>query len=144
MTDLRNPQLRIRDLRRLAEPKLHKVTWDDGVDKKNEWVYASLESTTHKCKLLEWLRSKGVEETEQALWFDPSWTNPRRIFWRDILEKPEEFFSDAAFQVVSLDFSWVLSYMNQGVARFRRWKNEEPSHEGAATNSKKLSPPIQT
>ncbi|HRE79695.1 MAG TPA: hypothetical protein PLN52_01545 [Opitutaceae bacterium] len=102
------------------------MTWDAGVEKKNEWVYASLESAAHKSKLLDWLRSKGVDEKEEALWFDPGWTKPRRIFWRDILKKPEEFFSDAPFQAVSLDLSWVLSYMNQGVARFGRWQKEEP------------------
>lgn len=127
MTDLRNSQLRVRDLRRLVEPKLHAVVWDVGVEKKNEWVYASVETEAHRRKLLDWLRSKRVEKEEEALWFDLSWTKPKRIYWRDILARPEEFFSGAPFQAVSLDFAWALGYMKEGVARFGRWKKEEPN-----------------
>jgi hypothetical protein len=127
MTDLRNPKLRVRDLRRLVEPKLHAVVWDAGVEKKNEWVYASLESKAHRSKLLDWLRSKGVEGKEEALWFDPSWTKPRKILWRDILNRPDEFFSDDPFQLVSLDLTWALGYMEQGVARFGHWQKAEPN-----------------
>jgi hypothetical protein len=134
MTDLRNSQLRVRDLRRLVEPKLHAVVWDAGVEKKNEWVYASLESEAHRSKLLDWLRSKRVEEKEEALWFDPSWTKPKRIFWRDILVRPEEFFLGAPFQVVNLDLDWALGYMKEGVARFGRWKKEEPNQSPEPTS----------
>ena len=127
MTDLRNPQLRARDLRRLVEPKLHAVIWDAGLNKECEWIYASLESAAHRRKLIEWLRSKAVDEKQEALWIDVNWMKPRKIFWREILEQPEEFFSGMPFQAVSLDFVWALGYMKEGVARFGRWKKEAPS-----------------
>lgn len=121
MTDIRNPQLRVRDLRRLVESALHEVSWEAGVESKNEWVYASLESEIHRRRLLDWLRSKNIGEKEEALWFDPGWAQTRKVSWQNILNQPEAFFANEPFQLVSLDLDWVLGYMKEGVARFGRW-----------------------
>jgi hypothetical protein len=127
MTGLRDSRLRVRDLRRLVEPKMQDVVWDAGIDKKNEWIYASTESAAHKAAFVEWLRSKDVDEKEEALLFDSNWTRTRKISWRDLLRDPEGFFCDSPFQAVSMDFRWVLSYMKEGVARFGRWQKKEPN-----------------
>jgi hypothetical protein len=121
MTDLRNPQLRVRDLRRLVEPKLHSVVWDPGLDTENEWVYASVESDAHRSKLLDWLNMKGIDGSEEALRFDRGWSQPRWVLWRYILQKPEDFFSGTPFSAVGVDLSWTIDYLKEGVARFGRW-----------------------
>jgi hypothetical protein len=121
MTDLRNPQLRVRDLRRLVGPKLHSVVWDAGLETENEWVYASVESDAHRSKLLDWLNLKGIDGNKEALRFDRSWSETKWVLWRDILQKPEEFFSGTPFSAVGVDLRWTIDYLKEGVARFGRW-----------------------
>ena len=101
--------------------------WDSGVEKKNEWVYASMESDAHKNRLLDWLRSKGIEEKAEILCFDPSWRLPKKILWRDFIQNPDAFFNGVPFLAVSIDLTWALGYMKEGVARFGRWKREAPN-----------------
>lgn len=127
MIDLRNPALRVRDLRRIVQPKLHEVVWDAGVEEKNEWVYASIESDIHKRRLIDWLTSKPVDEGSEALLFDPGWTQVKRIVWRDILQRPEEFFCGSDFHCVNIELTWILDYMKTGVARFGRWRKRQPN-----------------
>ena len=63
MVNLLNPQLRVRDQRKLVEPHLHEVNWDSGVDDTSEWVVASFEDNIHKQNLITWLNSKSVSDT---------------------------------------------------------------------------------
>jgi hypothetical protein len=66
MPDLRNPALRYRDVNRVTDHRLLEVAWEPGVEVKNEWVYASLESESHRERLLTWLRSKKIPADADA------------------------------------------------------------------------------
>lgn len=121
MTDLRHPDLRIRDLRRIVFLKMDSVKWDPGIEAKNEWIYASIESDLQKRQLLCWLSSKGINRNYDCVFFDQAWCQLKQIHWGDLLDKPEDFFSGPSFEVASFDLAWVLGYNKNGIARFGRW-----------------------
>jgi hypothetical protein len=127
MIELRNPALVIRDLRRIVKPKLHEVVWDAGAEENNEWVYASIESDIYKKRLIDWLTSKLVDDGTEMLLFGPGWNQVKSIGWRDILQRPEEFFCGLDFHSVNVEITWILEYTKTGVARFGRWKKKEPN-----------------
>lgn len=91
------------------------------MDEKNEWVYASVESDAHRDRLLDWLNLKGIDGNREALCFNASWSHPKWVLWRDILQKPENFFAGVPFKAVGVDLTWTLDYLKEGVARFGRW-----------------------
>jgi hypothetical protein len=122
MINLGNPQLRRRDITRIL--RLGGVVWDAGIEATNEWVYASVESDAHRTKLLDWLRSKGIGENEEAICFDSSSSIMNRVLWRDLIDKPELFFREASFKAVSLNKTWTIEYVKEGVARFGRWNTK--------------------
>ena len=123
-TDLRHPDLRWRDVRRILRHRDHHLVWDRGVDARNEWVYATVESDAHRERLLEWLRSKNVSNHSDAFLFVLPSNSLVTISWGDVLDEPERFFGGPDFELVSKDLDWRLDHKQGCVARFGRW----PSH----------------
>jgi len=109
---------------RLAERLLHDVTYDRGIEEKNEWVYASSESEMHQQKFLNWIGSKGIGFDEKV-WILISYPaeETRETEWREFISRWPEFFSDTDLKVTNKSFSWILEYKSQRVARFGRKQN---------------------
>jgi len=120
-TDLRHPDLRWRDVRHISQSKSGCITWDAGLEPKNEWVYTSVEDEPHKKQLLRWLRGKGVPESSDAflLW---DYENALvTVTWGELLAGPEKFFGEPAFELLSKSLEWRLDHREGCVSRFGRW-----------------------
>jgi hypothetical protein len=121
-TDLRHPDLRWRDVRRVIGHRDRDILWDSGVDPKNEWVYATVESDAHRGRLLQWLRSKNVSRDSDAFLFVlPPSPQLVTVTWGEVLDQPERFFGGPDFELVSKDLDWRLDHKQGCVARFGRW-----------------------
>ncbi len=118
MSNLRNPNLRTRDIRRVISYKYDQLKWDKGFEENNEWVFTSIESSKNKENLIMWLNSKCIEKYNESLLVSSSCKEPKRITWGKILEKPENYFTENEFTLYDVDLSWVLEYAPQGVSRF--------------------------
>ena len=121
MTNLRNPNIRPRDVRKLLSYKAESLSWDQGCDESSEWVFASLESEKHKVSLINWLESKRVPETTESVVVDVSLNELKIVIWKDILESPERYIGDKAFQLYDIDLKWVLEFREQQIVRFGRY-----------------------
>jgi hypothetical protein len=118
MSDLRNPNLRIRDIRKLVALKSQLIEWDQGCDKSSEWVLASIANDRYLDRLMSWLRSKNVAQGNECLMTNNAWHEPRTIRWHDLFDHPLDFFGGDGFQLYDIDLEWVLEYAAQEVARF--------------------------
>jgi hypothetical protein len=120
--DLRHPDLRHRDIKRILAQKKHVgLCWDVGTTAGSEWVYASLEDAPHRQQLLEWLRSKSISESADALILGDGYADCTSMTWGDVMRDLERFFAGHKIMVVSKDLDWMLDYGEQSVARFGRW-----------------------
>ncbi len=122
LNNIRNQDLRTKDIRKLISLRDHELVWDSGLETNNEWVFASLENIESKNKLLNWLKSKNIENSNQAIMVDPSWSVTKEVTFGELINKPERFFRASPFQIIDLDLQWTLDYISQEVARFGRWK----------------------
>jgi hypothetical protein len=144
MPDLRNPALRYRDVNRVMNHRFLEVTWEPGVEAKNEWVYASLESKSHRERLLAWLHSKKIPADADAFLFWPGQSRLFTVLWREVLEDPKCFFADRGFRIVSKDIDWALEYQSAFVARFgRRQTQNEPDSKGSASEAARSGTPVE-
>jgi hypothetical protein len=121
LNNLRNKDLRPKDIRKLISKKDHELEWDSGIESNNEWVFASLESTKSKNKLLNWLHSKNIDDSNLAIISDPTWNYCKEITFGQLITEPETFFKGTPFKIVDIDLTWTLDYIEQEVARFGRW-----------------------
>jgi hypothetical protein len=118
MTNLRNRQLRPKDIRALLSIKERNVTWDQGFEEGNEWVLASAQNDKYKKRLLIWLESKKVDRECEVLLLD-GYCNIKQIFtWGKFIENASGYFEGHYFKVVDLDATWVLEYTDIGSSRF--------------------------
>lgn len=120
MTNLRHPSLRIRDIRKIISYKDQAVIWEQGLEEKNEWVFASLENKVYEEKLRVWLASKNIPLMCESLLIDPGYSKIQKLRWEEILSNPERFFGNYAFHLYDIDLKWVLEYSTTQVARFGR------------------------
>lgn len=122
VANLRHPDLRPRDIKRIMAQKSLDVRWDPGTSTGSEWVYASLEDEAHRQTLLEWLRSKSISESAEAwIMSNGDCEGRRAITWMEILREPGCVFEEREISVVSKDLDWRLDYKLGSVARFGRW-----------------------
>ena len=110
MINLRNPNIRIKDIEKLLGYKSQLIQWDKGVDENNKWSLASLEDENHKKQLLAWLKSKNVLPECEALLAYQSTSNTKFIRWENIISEPELYFREQDFELYDLDLNWVLQY----------------------------------
>lgn len=110
MTNLRNPNIRAKDINRLLGYKSQLIKWDKGVDDDNKWYLASLEDDNHKQKLLSWLKSKNVLPECEALFVNHSSGQTKLTHWGSIILEPEIYFMDQDFELYDLDLNWILQY----------------------------------
>jgi hypothetical protein len=123
MLNLLNPELRVRDIRKLVEPHLHEVNWERGVDETSEWVLASFENVNYRNRLVSWLTSKKLSNTKTAIVTDKTWSKIQTTPCIDLFAKPEMIFNKNNLIVVACDRSWVIDYAaEQEVIRFGRWE----------------------
>jgi hypothetical protein len=120
MTNLRHPSLRIRDIRKIIIYKRQAIKWEQGLEGKTEWVFASLENAVYKEKLLVWLTSKNILPLCELLLIDPSCSKIQKLRWEEILSNPERYFGNSAFHLYDIDLEWVLEYSTTQVVRFGR------------------------
>jgi hypothetical protein len=121
--DLRHPDLRPRDIRRILAAKRFDITWDPGTGDGSMWVYATLEDADHRKRFLEWLSGKRISLSAEALFFPAGDYESTIVTWGDIIAHPEKFFTERPIRIVSRDLDWRLDYRQGCVARFGRWKS---------------------
>jgi hypothetical protein len=120
MTNLRHPGLRVRDIRKIISCKRQAIKWEQGLDARNEWVFALLENELYKEKFLVWLLSKNIPLSCELLWIDPSYSEVQKMRWGEIVSSLEHYFGTYAFHLYDIDLKWVLEYSTTQVARFGR------------------------
>lgn len=125
MSNLRNPDIRTRDIRKLVGYKSQEITWDQGCHETSEWVMASLEDEAHITPLIHWLSGKNISSENEAILIDSGWKNPVRVFWGDLITDPSRYFGKEMFQLYDLDLIWILEYQVQEIARFGRYGIEQ-------------------
>jgi len=125
--DLRHPDLRLRDIRRILT-RQPRIDWESGTTADTEWVYVSLEDVAHRQLLLDWLASKDIADSAEALLLFDGHYESESITWGELRLYPERFFGARQIRIVSKVLNWRLDYRQRCVARFGRWK----SSRGAA------------
>lgn len=118
MSNLRNPNIRVRDIKKLMGYKSCDLVWDSGCNKTSEWVLASLENKKYVDNLLNWLAAKNVSPENEALLINDYCEVAKKICWKDVLENPLTYFGENSFQLYDIDLSWVLEYSKLEIARF--------------------------
>jgi hypothetical protein len=106
---------------RLARKLLSNVKYDPGIEQNNEWIYASQESDIYKKRFEFWIRTKGIQENE-VVWvltaFKPK--ESKEMKWSEFLKSWAELLGGDDITITNKDFTWVLEYKSQKVARFGR------------------------
>jgi hypothetical protein len=118
MTNLRNPNIRVKDINKLLGYKYQLIQWDKGIDENNKWNLASLEDENHKKKLLAWLKSKNVLPECEALLANQGSGSTKFIRWENIMSEPEFYFGEQDFELYDLDLNWVLQYKSINIVCF--------------------------
>jgi len=118
MSNLRNPEIRARDIRKLVSYKSQCLVWDAGCDETSEWVLASIEDDMHTKRLIDWLLSKNINTDNEALLIKSDWKAPTKIKWGDFAANPESFFGNDMFYLYDIDLNWQLEYQVQEIVRF--------------------------
>ena len=121
MVNLLNPNLRVRDIRKLVEPNLIEINWDGGVDETSEWIVASFEDFEHTHRLTSWLNSKAISGTFELIIIHDSWSNLEYVTWENLLENLQNYFSQKSTLIIASDRTWVMEYQPQQIVRFGRW-----------------------
>jgi hypothetical protein len=121
MTNLRHPNLRARDIRKIIRRRDSEIQWEKGFDEGNEWVFVSLENRVCKENLVVWLSSKSIPWSCEVLWIDPSYSTIQKMRWEEVLSNLEHYFCDHSFRLYDIDLKWVLEHNSSvQVARFGR------------------------
>jgi hypothetical protein len=121
MVNLINPNLRVRDIRKLVDPNLLEITWDEGIDETSEWIVASFEDPEHTQRLTSWLNSKTINGAFELIIIHNSWSNLEYITWASLLENLQSYFNQETTLIIASDRTWVMEYMPQQIVRFGRW-----------------------
>src|SRR5581483_1703935 len=121
VSTLRDPRLRIRDMRRILSHKWSGIKWDPGTSPGSEWVYATFEDAAHRQRLVDWLASKDIAESAEAFVFVVGQYECSSATWGEVIAQPEKFFDGREIQIISKNIDWRLDYRQSCVARFGRW-----------------------
>lgn len=124
MSDLRNPEIRARDIRKLVNYKAENIVWHHGFDETSEWVFASLEDEKHRKILIKWLLSKKIQTNCEVILVKPDWKQPQKIIWSTVLSEPEKYFGKEEFQIYDIDLKWLLEYKAQEIVRFGKYEKD--------------------
>lgn len=127
MTDLRNPNIRTKDLRKLIGWRAQALVWERENSRDSEWIFASVESEKYRIKLINWLKARNIDPSCACIMADSALAKPRQTFWGDVVESPELFFGKSAFHLYDLDLTWALEYQPQEVARFGKFVAKQNS-----------------
>jgi hypothetical protein len=123
MTDLRNPNIRAKDISKLLSYKYPLIKWDKGIDDNNHWNLASLEDEKHKQKLLAWLKSKNVLPECEALLVNQISGQTKFTCWGNVISEPELYFGEQDFELYDLDLNWALQYKAINIVCFGVFAN---------------------
>jgi hypothetical protein len=110
MIDLRNPNIRAKDIKRLLGYNHQSIKWDKGVDDNNQWNLASLEDENYRQRLLAWLRSKNVLPECEALFVNQCSGQTKLTHWGSVVSEPELYFGEQDFELYDVNLNWVLQY----------------------------------
>jgi len=110
---------------KLARRLLYDVDYDPGIEHKNKWVYASQESEEHKKRFESWIKGKGIQENED-IWILNEFKSKesQKMKWGEFLKDWPEILDDDDIRVTNINFTWILEYKSQKVARFGRKYNK--------------------
>ena len=123
MKNALDPEIRARDLRRVVGGRLDLVQWDAGIDPKNEWISASVDSPEYVERFKRWLSSKKISPDCEFVRFDDFSNTLQKFGWREIAENPAPVFVGGRWKMVSHDLRWVFDFMG-GSVRFGAFKEE--------------------
>lgn len=118
MTNLRNSQLRPKDIRALLSIKERNITWDLGFEEGNKWIHASVQDDKYKNRLIAWLESKKIDKECEVLLLDGYCNIKQNITWGRLIDNVSGYFEEHYIKVVDLDATWVLEYTELGSSRF--------------------------
>lgn len=121
MVNLLNTNLRVRDIKKLVEPNLIEITWDEGIDETSEWITASFEDNNHTQRVISWLNSKAINANFELIVIRSYWSNIEYITWEKLLENIRGYFDQESTLIVATDRTWAMEYEPQQIARFGRW-----------------------
>ena len=121
MTNLRNTELRIRDINKLIGYKAQSIIWDKGSNKNSEWVFASIENELYRQKLLFWLNEKHIETNCDTVLILPSSDSIKRLTWGSFVTDLESYFIKNEFQLYDVELRWILEYQTQEIVRFGKF-----------------------
>ena len=122
MTDISNPNLRPKDIRKIVANRFQFLEWEQGYESKNEWVFASTSTQSHRNKLRSWLQTKCIAPENAVVVVESNWHSAKKSKWSIVLAKPENMFASKSVDIYDSKLDWVLEYRPQEVARFGRFK----------------------
>lgn len=123
MSNLRNTELRARDINKLAGYKASDLAWEEGCDDTSEWVMASVSDTMHRENLKKWLLSKNINQDAEVVIVTLVDAPILRLKWNELLDNLDSVFNRKSFKLFEVDFKWHLEYAEQEIARFGRYKD---------------------
>ena len=114
MKNALDPEIRARDLRRVVGGRLDLVQWDAGIDPKNEWISASVDSPEYVERFKRWLSSKKISPDCEFVRFDDFSNTLQKFGWREIAENPAPVFVGGRWKMVSHDLGgYSISWEDQ-------------------------------
>ena len=116
MLDLTSSNFRLRDLRKIIEPSLHEVEWQQ--EKGNsEWVH--IENTL---LLKNWVSNLPIKSSESVIVTDKSWSKSAIHDWQFVSANLLSLIEDSFSLFISQHKLWVIEVNLIGVARFGFWR----------------------
>jgi len=122
MSNLRNPALRCRDIRKITTLISYQIVWDEGCETNNEWFYASLENERNTADLFEWMNSKSIGADTELILVEPAWHSLKKLKWKNLISDPQLYFKIGSFQLFDVDLKWLLEYKDTEIIRFGRYR----------------------
>jgi len=116
MLDLTSSNFRLRDLRKIIEPSLHEVEWQQETGN-SEWIH--IENTS---LLKNWVSNLPIKDSESVIVTDKSWSKSAIHDWQFVSANLLGLKEDSFSFFISQHRLWVIEVNLIGVARFGFWR----------------------
>jgi hypothetical protein len=116
MLDLTSSNFRLRDLRKIIEPSLHEVEWQQETGN-SEWIH--IENTS---LLKNWVSNLPIKSSESVIVTDKSWSKSAIHDWQFVSANLLGLKEDSFSLFISQHKFWVIEVNLIGVARFGFWR----------------------
>ena len=117
--DLSDVSLSPRWRKKFIGSKIHLIKWDVGIEKGNEWIYASINNADERGVLINWLNTKSPPITGPAVEFSQDYTYLKSITLNDNII--QRFVAATGRIFIHVNMEWIFEFRNENIARFGRW-----------------------